>query len=173
MSVKYGENTSNKTPMSPEKPRLSPEEMGMGKEHENAKESSDTLLGLLDGTGALYRVETDKNNPNRILLLRGRSSGGESEEVTEESMEVNRENFTAFIEAFETKHNLDFLNAITTKTEAMESSERREAKLDLRPVRAMLRGSEGHDGYNEALQEWKKISQAVGMINGNTLYHDR
>ncbi|MFA6552246.1 MAG: hypothetical protein WCT19_01970 [Candidatus Paceibacterota bacterium] len=84
--------------------------------------------------------------------------------------------YEALITAFEKKHNVDLLFAIKTQAEALQSEERTSAKNDLTPILDFLNKNESKIASEQhafLFAKYKRLSQAVGMINSGIVDHER
>lgn len=80
--------------------------------------------------------------------------------------------FNALCDAFEAKHSIEALMAITdlTPADARNHPIREPARLDLPPIVALRKALSDND---EVKARYKRISQAVGMINSGKVDHTR
>mgnify|MGYP007047043730 CR=1 FL=1 len=86
--------------------------------------------------------------------------------------------FNTMVDAYEEKHDLPLLLSIEGGAEAKASPERQAAKADLAPIVALLRQlsakTEVLSNESDSMrQRYKKLSQAVGMINSGRVDHTR
>ena len=93
-----------------------------------------------------------------------------------EAISSSVEKFKGLIAQFETTFNLKTLHAITNSEEAKVSRERNDAKQALIPIfdaMNFFKGSLSERQYAALKSEYKRLSQAVGMIHKGVVDHTR
>ncbi|MFA6429570.1 MAG: hypothetical protein WCV84_03675 [Patescibacteria group bacterium] len=112
-----------------------------------------------EGSGAVAQVEEPKLDAVRT------ASSEHDPDVVE---------FFRLVDQFEAEHSLEALFAIVDlkPKDAPSHPIREPARRALAPIRAQMKKIE-HLDRPEITARWRRVSQAVGMINSDKVHHDR